>query len=77
MNTKQTKKASLVESILNVVIGYVIAVASQMIIFPMYGFHLTLWQSLSMGVIFTFISIARSFGLRRFFEHLRVTGILK
>ena len=63
---------SLVESIANVVVGYGVAVFTQILIFPVFGLHTTLAQNLQMGAVFTVVSIARSFGLRRLFEAIRV-----
>lgn len=63
---------SLVEAITNVVVGYGIAVGTQILIFPLFGLHTTLGQNLSMGGIFTMVSLARSFLLRRLFEAIRV-----
>lgn len=74
--TKQTKRASLVESLLNVAIGYGIAVSSQIIVFPWFGVHIPLRDNLLIAVVFTFISIARSFLVRRLFETLRIKEIL-
>lgn len=61
---------SLVEAITNVVVGYGIAVGTQILIFPLFGLHTTLVQNLSMGGIFTIVSIIRSFALRRIFESI-------
>ena len=69
---KQTRAMSLVESIANVFVGYGIAVATQILIFPVFGLHTTLAQNLQMGAAFTGISIVRSFALRRLFEAIRV-----
>lgn len=69
---KQSRLMSLVESIANVVVGYGVAVATQMLIFPVFGLHTTLAQNLKMGAIFTIVSIARSFALRRVFEAIRI-----
>ncbi len=69
---KQSRAMSLVESIANVVVGYVVAVATQILIFPVFGLHMTLAQNLTMGAIFTIISIGRSFALRRVFEAIRM-----
>ncbi|NQW15667.1 MAG: hypothetical protein HQ479_15610, partial [Rhodobacter sp.] len=55
----------------NVVVGYGVAVATQMLVFPVFGLHTTLAQNLKMGLIFTGISILRSFLLRRIFENMR------
>ncbi|PJN93577.1 hypothetical protein CNY89_19810 [Amaricoccus sp. HAR-UPW-R2A-40] len=63
---------SLVESVANVVVGYGVAVVTQILIFPIFGLHTTLAQNLKMGAIFTIVSIARSFALRRVFEAIRM-----
>ncbi|WP_291155705.1 hypothetical protein [Hyphomicrobium sp.] len=63
---------SLIESIANVVVGYGMAVVAQILIFPAFGLHVTLEQNLQMGAVFTLVSIARSFALRRAFEALQV-----
>ncbi|MEF9600894.1 hypothetical protein O4J55_00695 [Paracoccus sp. PXZ] len=69
---KQSRLMSLVESLANVIAGYGIAVVTQALIFPWFGLHVTLAQNMAMGGIFTVISIARSFALRRMFEAVRV-----
>lgn len=68
----QSRLMSLVEAIANVIVGYGVAVSTQILIFPMFGLHTTLAQNLKIGVIFTIVSIARSFALRRVFEAIRV-----
>ena len=68
---KQSRTMSLVESIANVIVGYGVAVATQILIFPIFGLHTTLAQNLKMGAVFTVVSIARSYALRRVFERLR------
>ena len=69
---KQSRLMSLVEAITNVIVGYGVAVVTQILIFPIFGLHTTLAQNLQMGAIFTIVSIARSFALRRVFEAIRV-----
>ncbi|MRX51663.1 hypothetical protein GI374_14705 [Paracoccus sp. S-4012] len=64
---------SLVESIANVIVGYGIAVITQILIFPIFGLHTTLAQNLQLGLVFTGVSIVRSFALRRLFEAARVS----
>ena len=71
---KQTRLMSLVESVANVIVGYGVAVVTQILIFPIFGLHTTLAQNLKMGAIFTIVSIARSFALRRVFEAIRMRG---
>lgn len=69
---KQSRLMSLFESVANVVVGYGVAVVTQILIFPVFGLHTTLAQNLKMGAIFTLVSIARSFALRRLFEAMRM-----
>jgi len=69
---KQTRLMSLIEAITNVVVGYGLAVVTQMLVFPVFGLHTTLAQNLKLGLIFTGISLIRSFALRRLFEAVRV-----
>ncbi|CDP51769.1 hypothetical protein [Devosia sp. DBB001] len=71
---KQSRLMSLVESVANVIIGYGVAVVTQILIFPIFGLHTTLAQNLQMGAVFTGVSIARSFALRRLFEAVRVAS---
>jgi membrane protein implicated in regulation of membrane protease activity len=70
--TGQTKRGSFAEACLNVAIGYGVALASQVLIFPLYGVHLPLSTNALIGVWFTIISIARSYLLRRWFNRRTV-----
>jgi hypothetical protein len=71
---KQSRAMSLGESLANVAVGYGLAVGTQMLVFPLFGLHTTLEQSLAIGMIFAVVSIARSFALRRLFEQIRVAS---
>jgi hypothetical protein len=66
---------SLVEAISNVWVGFAMAVATQLAIFPLFGIRVTLSANLAIGAMFTTLSIARSYLLRRVFEHLRLHGL--
>lgn len=69
---KQSRMMSFVESLANVLVGYVVAVATQMLVFPLFGLAVTVTENLLIGLIFTAVSIVRSYALRRNFEALRV-----
>jgi hypothetical protein len=69
---KQSRLMSLVESLANVLVGYGVAVATQMLVFPLFGLAVTVSENLLMGLMFTVVSIVRSYALRRSFEALRV-----
>ena len=61
---------SMVEAVANVVIGYAIAVATQVVVFPIFGIHITLADDLRIGLVFLLVSLIRSYLLRRVFERL-------
>ena len=66
----QTKVMSMVEATTNVAIGYIIATAATYIILPLHGYNVTTYDALSISLAFTFISLARGYILRRFFNRL-------
>ncbi len=68
----QSRVMSLAESLANVAVGYGLAVITQLLVFPHFGLHTTLADNLTIGAIFTVVSIGRSYCLRRMFEGLRV-----
>lgn len=70
----QSRWMSLVEAVTNVLVGYGVAVATQWAVFPLFGLHTTLQDNLVIGMIFTVVSIIRSYVLRRAFERLRGVG---
>jgi hypothetical protein len=69
---KQSRRLSLLESLANVLVGYGVAVITQMLVFPLFGLVASVSQNLGLGLIFTGISLIRSYLLRRLFEALRV-----
>lgn len=74
---KQTRKASFLETLLSTAIGYGVAVTTQIVVFPWFGLYVPISHNLMIGAVFTIVSIARGFAVRRLFEHLRVSGILQ
>ncbi len=73
---KQSRTMSLIEAITNVVVGYGLAVLTQVLAFPAFGLQATLRQNLQLAALFSAISVLRSFVLRRAFEaaRARATG---
>ncbi len=69
---KQSRWMSLLEVVTNVLVGYGVAVATQWLVFPLFGLHATLQENLLIGLIFTAVSLVRSYVLRRAFEAWRV-----
>ena len=64
----QSRRMSLIEAITNVAVGYALALATQIVVFPWFGLHPSLGENLAIGAIFVGISLLRSYTLRRLFE---------
>jgi len=64
----QTRLSSFYESLINTLIGYSVALASQLLIFPMVGIHIPLTTNMWIGLWFTVISLIRSYVIRRWFN---------
>ena len=67
----QSRRLSLTEAVTNVAVGYVLAVITQIMVFPWFGIHPSLGENLAIGSMFTGISLLRSYVLRRLFERWR------
>jgi len=64
----QTKRGSLVEAATNMAVGFGVSVAANMLVLPEFGYSPGLQEATEIGVIFTGISLARSYVLRRVFN---------
>ena len=64
----QTRKESFKESIVNISIGYVVAVISQLLVFPLFDIVVRFSDNLMIGLYFTVISLIRSYIVRRYFN---------
>ena len=71
---KQSRLMSLIEAITNVAVGYILAVFTQIVVFPWFGLEATLGEHLTIGLVFVAVSLARGYLLRRLFERIRVRG---
>jgi hypothetical protein len=67
----QTKLGSFVEAWANIAVGFAINWSANMLILPAFGFRVTGAQAFGIGVIFTVISLVRSYVLRRWFNGLK------
>lgn len=71
MSEKQTRAASLFEAGTNTVVGYFLAVLTQIVVFPIYGLAVDLPSHIGIGAAFVAVSLVRSYFLRRIFESFR------
>ncbi len=68
----QTIMGSIAEAWLNVFVGFSINFGANMLILPLFGFHdLTLGKNFVIGMLYTVISLVRSFIIRRYFNGIK------
>ena len=68
--SKQSKKHSVFESIVNTIIGLVSSYVVQLIVFPLYGIKISHSTNIQITLIFFIISFTRSYLIRRAFNKL-------
>lgn len=71
----QTRMASLRESWTNIVVGFGIQWVANYFVLPLFGLHPSIPDLFKMGAIFTLISVARQYVLRRFYERKRAADV--
>ena len=64
----QPRHMSLLESLVNVLAGVIVAIVAQILVFPLFDIHISLTETGLIAIIFTGISIVRSYALRRAFN---------
>lgn len=71
----QTKLGSFVEASANIAVGFAINFTANMLVLPLFGFNVTGSQAFGIGLIFTAISLARQYVLRRWFNGLKLGNV--
>lgn len=71
---KQSKSASLFESLVNTATGFLISLGMQVLMFPLFDVHISGGQHIFMTLAFTIASVLRGYILRRLFERFRKDG---
>lgn len=66
----QSKKHSALEAVANVAIGYLVSVAANVVVLPLFGYAVSVADGFAIGLVFTAISLVRSYALRRAFNRL-------
>ena len=64
----QSKRESMIESLTSTTIGIIIGIVLNLTILPIFGYPVSWSDSLWISVIFTIVSIIRSYVIRRFFN---------
>lgn len=64
----QSRLGSLIEAVANVAIGFAINFTANLLVLPLFGFAVTASSALGIGAVFTVISVARTYCVRRWFN---------
>ena len=64
----QSKKHSFIESLLNTVVGFLISLLVQLLIYPILNIPVTIFQNIIITSVFTIVSIIRGYIIRRYFN---------
>lgn len=67
----QTRLGSFVEAWANILVGFGVNFTANLIVLPWFGFNVTAGDAFGIGLVFTAISLARSYVLRRWFNGMR------
>lgn len=70
--TGQPRLHSLFESFANIGVGLVVSLLGQLIIFPLVGIEASIAQNLGVAGLFTILSVARHYVIRRLFNRHHV-----
>lgn len=75
--TRQTRLESLIEALINTAIGFGINFTANLLILPHFGFTTLTWKvNILIGIVYTVISVARSYIIRRWAQdHLRALKV--
>ena len=68
---KQTKRKSLIESVIQTIIGLGTSILIQIILYPMRGIPVTFSQNLVITLVFFTVSIVRGYFVRRIFDSMK------
>ena len=69
----QSHLASLAEAFCGVLIGFWISVLANRWLLPFWGYQVSMSQAIEIGLLFTWISILRSYLLRRLFNFFHIS----
>lgn len=68
---QQSPRMSMIETITNVVVGLMVSYSVQLLVFPLFGIHISHGTNASITGIFFIASLVRSYTIRRVFNRLK------
>jgi biopolymer transport protein ExbB/TolQ len=70
----QTRRHSIIEALAGTAIGLIVSILASMVVYPLFGHSFTLTQNTGITLIFTVLSVVRSYCVRRAFIRLHAWG---
>lgn len=70
----QTKKQSMMESITQTVVGFILAIIATFFVNKLHDLDVPLWKNFTMTLCFTAISLVRNYTIRRWFAKKETLG---
>jgi heme/copper-type cytochrome/quinol oxidase subunit 4 len=67
----QTRINSLIETAINIIIGFIVSVILTAYVLPFYGHDVSFSHNIQITMIFTIASLIRGYFVRRFFNGMR------
>jgi hypothetical protein len=67
----QSWRMSAVESFASTAVGYLVALCTQIVAFPLFGLRVSMTENMGIALVFTVVSICRTYAMRRLFERFR------
>lgn len=67
----QTRLASWVEAWANIIVGFGINYAANLVVLPLFGFGVSPSVAFHIGLVFTAISLVRAYCMRRLFNWIQ------
>jgi len=71
----QSQRMSMLETVVSVVIGYVLTVLMQYFLYPLFGITVPVNEALLISIVIVVIAFAKNFAVRRIFNALHVGGV--
>lgn len=67
----QSRRMSFVEALTNVGVGYILAAITTALVLPAFGYDVSAPDALGISAVFTCLSLARGYLLRRVFNRVK------
>ena len=64
----QSRKHSAIETVCSVASGFALSLAASPIVYPLFGHEFTFTQNVGITIVFTVLSLVRSYAIRRWFN---------